>query len=65
MECPAGRVAAAEKSFQGDALEAKRAEISFYDKVILVNGSIERNEMKISDPAAVDCLSLEGCLPGM
>lgn len=58
-EARAGRVAAAEKSFQGEALEAKGTKISFYDKVILVNGNIERNEMKISDPAAVDCLSLE------
>lgn len=55
----AGCVTTAEKRFQGEALEAKGAKISFYDKVILVNGNIERNEMKISDPAAVDCLSLE------
>ncbi len=52
------RASISDKDFQGDELQVTNTNMNFFDKVVLLNQNVDKNEFEISDPSSYDCMSL-------
>lgn len=53
-----GKVSISDKDFQGDELQVFNTSMDFFDKVVLLNQNVDKNEFEINDPLNYDCMSL-------
>lgn len=53
-----GKVSISDKDFQGDELQVFNTSMDFFDKVVLLNQNVDKNEFEINAPSDYDCMSL-------